>query len=76
MGRLLGIDYGEARIGIAVTDERRCMASPVGAYKVGKTLAETAQILAKELSHYGKFDRIVIGLPLLLNGKEEKWLSR
>lgn len=70
MGRVVGIDFGCARIGLAISDENRIIASPLCAIKVGKNDAETAQLIAKELSRYTKMDAIVIGLPLLLSGKE------
>ncbi|MBY0528699.1 MAG: Holliday junction resolvase RuvX [Rhabdochlamydiaceae bacterium] len=70
MGRILGVDFGLARIGIAITDERKIMALPVGAFRTEKTPALTVQMLMKELASYGAIEKIVIGLPLLLNGKE------
>lgn len=70
MGRIAGIDFGLARIGIALSDERRIFASPIKTVQTGKNLQEAAQILAKELSSFSPLDSIVIGLPLHLNGKE------
>jgi putative Holliday junction resolvase len=70
MGRILGVDFGLARIGIAITDERKIMALPVGAFRTEKTPALTIQMLVRELASYGAIEKIVIGLPLLLNGKE------
>lgn len=70
MGRILGVDFGLKRIGIAITDERKVMALPVGTFQAEKTPAATAARLVKDLARYGTLEKIVIGLPLLLNGKE------
>ncbi len=70
MGRLLGIDYGEVRIGLAITDERKMMALPACVIKASKTPQLTAESIAKEIARYGLIEKIIIGLPLLLNGKE------
>lgn len=70
MGRVVGIDFGCARIGLAISDENRIITSPLCAIKSGKNDAESAKLIVKELSHYTNVDAIVIGLPLLLSGKE------
>lgn len=67
---LLGLDYGEKNIGLAVADENSKMALP---YKVlvnkGEdfVLSELSKIIAEE-----KISKIIIGLPLSLSGKESK----
>jgi putative Holliday junction resolvase len=67
LGRLLGIDFGLARIGIAISDERKIIATALGSIKTkDKPLAALQNILAK----YSSLEAIVVGLPLLLNGKE------
>ncbi len=67
--RLLGIDYGERRIGLAVSDPTGIIASPVGfiARRAGKRppIAEIVR-RASELEATG----FVIGLPLDENGAE------
>ncbi|NGX39702.1 MAG: putative pre-16S rRNA nuclease [Chlamydiae bacterium] len=70
MGRLLGIDYGEARIGLALSDPNGIIASPIKAIPAKKGLKETAQAIYAELSTLEPIEKIVIGLPLLLSGKE------
>lgn len=70
MTRIVAIDYGTVRIGLAVSDERKILASPLPCLKAGKTLEETAQLLAKEFSKVSPLGTIVIGLPLHLSGHE------
>ena len=65
MGRILAIDYGQKRTGIAVTDLLRITATPL-------LTIETAQLkawLTTELAK-GEIDTVVIGKPTQLNGAE------
>jgi putative holliday junction resolvase len=70
LGRIAGIDYGTARIGIALSDERQIIASALGCLAAKKTFNETVQVIQTELSKHLPLEQIVIGLPLLLNGKD------
>jgi len=70
MGRLAGFDYGRARIGISLSDERKIIASSLTTVKVPKTLPLLLKEIEKALAPYAPFDLFIIGLPLLLNGKE------
>ena len=66
MGRIAAIDYGLKRIGIAVSDERGKIAFPMTTVEGGKKGAENVAAALK-----GKNDeKVLLGLPLLLNGKE------
>jgi putative Holliday junction resolvase len=68
-GRLLGIDFGERRIGLAVSDPTRLIASPAGAItrRPGKRVPVSDIVLKiQELEVTG----IVLGLPLDANGDE------
>ena len=49
-GRIAGIDYGTVRIGIAITDPARTLASPLEQYNVGDKQANARyfQRLAKD----------------------------
>ena len=66
--RKMGIDYGDKRIGIALTDPMCIISSP---YEVFKNLG-----LAQSLSHIDKLikefdvDEVVMGLPLNMDGSE------
>lgn len=65
-GKLLGVDFGDKRTGLAVSDEGQRTASGIYQIQVGgmqKTAAETARI-ARERSAVG----IVVGLPVNMDG--------
>ena len=65
-GRVLGIDYGERRIGLAVSDELGIIASGAG------TIANDDGALTRitELLRERDIRGIVVGLPLTLRGEE------
>ena len=64
MGRILAIDYGRKRCGIAVTDPLKIIANGLSTVPT-HTLVEFLQsYLAKET-----VERIIIGLPKQLNGE-------
>ncbi len=67
MGRILGIDFGKVRIGIAVSDPSKIIAQPIGRLENNKKFPEE---LKKILQPYSGVEKIVIGLPLQMNGKE------
>lgn len=69
MGRVLGIDFGMKRIGLARSDSRKIIASPLKTVLAGKTLEATADLIMKEC---GDVETIVLGLPLLLSGKDSE----
>ena len=65
-GRLLGVDFGDKRTGIAISDERRTVASGINQISVGgmqKTAAAVAE-LARERGVVG----VVVGLPVNMDG--------
>ena len=67
-GRILGIDWGEKRIGLAVSDPLGITAQGLPTLAVsssGETLREIAATVRK-----WEVARIVIGLPLLMDGSE------
>jgi putative holliday junction resolvase len=70
LGRIVGIDFGKARLGLAISDERRIIAQSLETIKAAQDPMQTVRLIAHALSHYKNIDAIVIGLPLLLNGKE------
>jgi len=67
-GRLLGIDHGTVRIGLAVCDPDRTMASPLEIY-TRRTSEQDAAYFAKLVKEEG-FVGAVVGLPISLNGTE------
>lgn len=64
MGRILGIDFGTKRIGVAITDPLRIFASPLTTVKANEFEEFIAEFLKTE-----KVDEFVIGLPLQMNNK-------
>ncbi|NQW20831.1 MAG: Holliday junction resolvase RuvX [Chloroflexi bacterium] len=66
-GRLLGVDYGEARIGLAISDPTGTIATPIDAVKaVGSEDATNIARIATDQEARG----IVVGLPLSLDGSQ------
>ncbi len=68
MGRILGIDHGDTRFGLALSDPLKMIASP---YKT-LTVKSTDQILS-DLKHViieKEVEMIVLGLPLGMKGQE------
>jgi putative Holliday junction resolvase len=66
-GRVLGLDLGQARIGVAVSDDGRRVAVPVGTVRTGAP-QDVRAIAALVLEHGAT--EIVLGLPLSLSGRE------
>jgi putative holliday junction resolvase len=61
LGRVLAIDYGRKRVGLAVTDELRMIAGPLAAIDARDTISYLKTYLKKE-----QVDAFVVGLPLTL----------
>ncbi len=70
MGRLLAIDWGDRRIGIAASDELRMLATPAGVIvrRAGKR-PPVAELL-RRMDEIGDVDAVVMGLPLDGEGNE------
>lgn len=66
--RLLGLDVGDRRIGVAISDPTGSLASPVEVYHRKDPTSDTQHVveLADELEANG----IVVGLPKNMNGSE------
>jgi putative Holliday junction resolvase len=63
--RILSLDYGEKRIGLAITDKQNSMALPFGMIENNDSISENILKLIKE----NDIGRIVIGRPLNLKGQ-------
>ena len=72
MGRVLAVDYGERRIGLALSDPTRTIATPLPtlARRRGKR-PPVAAILEIAAAH--DVDQFVVGLPLSLQGVDTDW---
>lgn len=67
-GRLLGLDLGEKTIGLAVSDSRQQVASPLETLKRGKFTADAATL--KKLVASREVVGLVFGLPVNMDGSE------
>lgn len=65
-GRILGIDYGAVRIGLAITDPSQSLASPLTVYT--RRSATLDEVYFHSLVKAEQVVGIVIGLPLYLSG--------
>ena len=68
MSRILAIDPGDARIGLAISDRDRRIASPLANY-TRRSLEEDGRYLLKMIAEE-EAQLLVIGLPIHLNGQE------
>ncbi len=65
--RVLGIDYGRRRIGLALSDEEGILASPLPTYVRGRSEERDIAGLASLIARHG-VTAVVVGLPLNMNG--------
>lgn len=65
-GRVLGLDLGDARIGVAISDDGRRMAVPLGTIRTGAP--SDVKAIADLVAEHG-VTMVVIGHPLLLSGE-------
>ncbi len=66
-GRLLAIDYGQKRIGVAVSDPTRTIAQGLPTI-VYKSLPEALEKIDKLVEEY-QIQLVVVGMPLTMNGE-------
>ena len=67
MAAVMGIDYGDSRIGIAVSDERGIVATPRCVVDGKKSLAETVSAIGA-IFDAEKCGTVVIGYPINMDG--------
>ena len=68
MGRILGIDYGDVRVGLALSDTTKLIASPFKTIKninLKLLISELSQIIIEK-----NVDSIVLGLPIGMKGQD------
>ena len=65
--KVLALDYGAARTGVAVSDPTGSLARPVGVVERAASQAGLARLA--ELVREHEADRVVVGLPLTLRGE-------
>lgn len=66
--RILALDVGDVRVGIAYTDALELSVNPLESYK-RKYVEEDYLHIAKLIADY-KIERVVVGLPLNMDGTE------
>lgn len=67
MGRIMAIDYGTKRTGLAVTDPMRIIATALDTVETSKLLVYLKQYFVKE-----QVDEIIIGLPKQMNNTDSE----
>ncbi|MCH9609924.1 MAG: putative pre-16S rRNA nuclease [Chlamydiales bacterium] len=68
MGRVASIDFGLKRLGVALSDPNKILATALGTVIAGKNSEETAQKLLDFLKPHD-IETIIFGNPLHMNGK-------
>ncbi|HEY8484916.1 MAG TPA: Holliday junction resolvase RuvX [Longimicrobiales bacterium] len=72
MARILGIDYGERRIGLAISDPTATIAQPLPTLLRRRGKRPPVAAIAR-LAEEHQVDEIVLGLPLTPEGEESDW---
>ena len=67
-GRLLGVDYGTRRVGLAICDPDRMIASPLETYERKDSDTDGAHF--KSVITSEKVVAVVVGLPMHTDGRE------
>lgn len=65
--RILGVDYGDRHIGLALSDPLGMIAQPLETYTLKEKKAENAAFFRGLVQTHG-IERIVLGLPLRMDG--------
>ncbi|MBE3558646.1 MAG: Holliday junction resolvase RuvX [Ktedonobacteraceae bacterium] len=68
MTRVMALDVGEARIGVAVSDATGFLASPYTTLHVSRSEQENWRAIQRLIEETGA-ERLVVGLPISLDGK-------
>jgi putative pre-16S rRNA nuclease len=64
MNPILALDYGRARIGVAISDELQLLAHPLETIPANKGASRVAQIVRDK-----RADHVVAGIPRQMNGQ-------
>ncbi len=72
--RLVGIDYGTRRLGLAISDEKQIIATPfqtiLAEQKTDQTVSKVvAKIIELQQIHAYQIEKIIIGMPLMMSGR-------
>ena len=66
--RTLGIDYGDKRIGVAISDPLGIIATGIAVVGKGETFEQDIQEISSLIKKYDGVDEIVVGLPMTMSG--------
>ncbi len=69
MARFLGIDYGNRRIGLALSDAGGSLASPLTTIEPGVSLSDRVSAVVSYINKH-EIDALVVGLPLNMDDTE------
>lgn len=72
MPRILGIDYGERRVGLALSDPTATIATPLPTLKRRRGKRPPVAPVVR-LAEEHDVEAIVLGLPLTLEGEDSDW---
>lgn len=67
--RTLGIDYGDKRIGVAISDPLGIIATGIAVVGKGETFEQDIQEIGSLINKYDGVDGIVVGLPRKMSGE-------
>jgi putative Holliday junction resolvase len=68
MGRLLALDVGEKRVGVAICDESQTLARPLLILNRASKKEDFAKLAT--LCHEHAIEKVIVGLPKTLRGEE------
>lgn len=72
MGRILAIDHGTVRIGLALSDEMELVASPLKTLENGpRVVEEIAQLIRDK-----RIAKVIVGAPILMSGHKGTAMER
>ncbi len=77
--RAMGIDHGDRRIGVAISDDSKTLARPltvIDTARVAEPLDEVVRLIEQARAEEGSLDLIVVGLPRRLDGAPHERAGR
>ncbi len=69
VGRILGLDLGSVRIGVALSDSRQILASPQGIIRRTESHAQDHERVRQIVEEFS-VAKVIVGLPLSLSGRD------
>lgn len=63
MGKILSLDHGEKRVGVAISDEMKIIAIPLAVFDLDNVKEDLKKIIEEE-----EIEKIVVGLPRKMDG--------